>query len=193
MSSRGKLFVVSGPSGSGKTTLTAEILKSRELKNRATKSVSFTTRPKRLGEKHKKDYFFVSEKVFKTKLLEKKILEWTKYLGYYYGTSKEFIDAALLSGKNVVLCVDLKGAFALKKLYRNNAVLIFILPPSINELRERLECRCRETNKKEITRRINLAKKEILCSEEFDYKIINKDFKQTVCNLKKIILEKITD
>lgn len=127
----GCLFVISGPSGSGKTTLTEEILKQKELKNRLKRSISFTTRPRRPGEEDKKDYFFISGEEFKRKLKAKKILEWTRYLGYYYGTHKELVDSALAQEKHILLCVDLKGAASLKQLYPGNAVTIFVMPPSI--------------------------------------------------------------
>jgi len=89
------LFIVSGPSGSGKTTLASSVLKSPELKNRLIKSISLTTRPRRPGEKDKKDYFFVPEERFKKLLKAKKILEWTRYLGYYYATPKDFVESQL--------------------------------------------------------------------------------------------------
>ena len=114
---KGKIFVISGPSGSGKTTLAQSLLKDRKLKKKIARSVSFTTRPKRSGEKNRKDYFFIGKNDFKEKLKSKKILEWTRYLGYYYGTAKDFFEAQLVKSKAVVLCLDLKGAARIKKLY----------------------------------------------------------------------------
>ena len=102
----GLLFVVSGPSGSGKTSLAHSLLAGARLKGKVIKSVSLTTRKKRTGEREGKDYFFASEAEFKRLLKAKKILEWTRYLGYYYGTPKSFIDRQLKKGKNILLCLD---------------------------------------------------------------------------------------
>lgn len=190
-SSRGVLFIISGPSGSGKTTLAEKIIKGALLKNKIKKGVSFTTRPKRSNERDKKDYFFITEEQFKKNLRAKKILEWTKYLGYYYGTPREFIDEQIRGGINVLLCVDLKGAAKLKRFYPNNAVTVFIMPPSFEELRERIEKRCSKIKRREVYMRVKLAKKEVLSANNFEHCVVNKNLGKTLKLLKDIILTKI--
>lgn len=185
----GKLFVISGPSGSGKTTLAEKIIEL--LKRRIEKSISFTTRPKRIGERDKRDYFFISEEEFKHQLKAKKILEWTRYLEYYYGTPREFIDKRLKQGKHIVLCVDLKGAEKLRELYTRNIVTIFIMPPSFRELQNRIEKRCSKTDKQEVIRRLKLAEREVQAAGRFDYCLVNKDLGKTLQRLKKIISSEI--
>lgn len=186
---KGLIFVLSGPSGSGKTTLRDRLLERPELKKVLVKSVSLTTRPRRSGEKDKKDYFFVSELQFKRKLKAKKILEWTKFLGYYYATPKDFLEKQLKAGKNVLLCLDLKGASRLKDLYPDNAVTVFILPPSVEILRRRIEGRCVKTKEAEISRRLELAGKELNASSGYDYCVVNKSLNRAVVKLLGIILK----
>lgn len=187
----GYLFVISGPSGSGKTTLAEKILEQRELKNRLRKSVSFTTRLMRSGEREGKDYFFITEQGFKQRLKAKKILEWTRYLGYYYGTPKKFVDGVLDAGKSAVLCVDLKGVEKLTRLYRGKAVTIFVMPPSIEELRRRIGRRCSRISDREVEQRLKMAKKEVMSSKGFDYCLVNEDLTAATRQLKIFILNKL--
>ena len=187
----GLIFVISGPSGSGKTTLLKRALAARLLKNKLAKSISVTTRPKRSGERQARDYFFVNPREFQRLNKSKKILEWTRYLGYYYGTKKDFLEERLNKGKHIALCVDLKGALRLKKLYPQNTVTIFILPPSIKELRKRIEGRCPKTRREEIERRLKLAGCELKNSCRYDYVLKNKNLARAVGRLKEIILQKI--
>jgi guanylate kinase len=184
---KGALFIICGPSGSGKTTLAEGLLKSRALKGKLVKSRSLTTRPKRSAETNKKDYFFISAADFQQRLRQKKILEWTKYLGYYYGTPKSFIERQLGKGKYVVLCLDLKGADCLKRLYPDNSVTIFVLPPSLKEARRRIEQRCSRATPAEINRRLGLAKKELLLARKYDYRLVNKNFAQALKRLRQIV------
>ena len=184
---KGKIFVISGPSGSGKTTLAQSLLKDRKLKKKIARSVSFTTRPKRSGEKNRKDYFFISQNDFKEKLKAKKILEWTRYLGYYYGTAKDFLGAQLHKSKAIVLCLDLKGAAEIKKLYPGITTTIFIMPSSLDELYSRIKNRCKDTKVREISRRLKLAGKEIRAKKRYDYIVVNKDLEAAVRELKGII------
>ncbi|MDD5155421.1 MAG: guanylate kinase [Candidatus Omnitrophica bacterium] len=188
---QGFLFIVSGPSGSGKTTLASGLLKAPELKNSLVRSVSLTTRPRRRGERDKKDYFFVSENEFKRLLKAKKILEWTRYLGYYYATPKDFVEGYLKKNKHLILCLDIKGARALKRFYPENAVTIFVMPSSLSVLKSRIEKRSRETAKEEIRGRLRLAENELLAADTYDYCLVNEDLKQGVEELKGIILAKI--
>ena len=185
----GLIFVLSGPSGSGKTTLLGNIIRSAELKNKFARSISITTRPKRSGEKNGKDYFFLTQAEFGRKLKAKKILEWTKYLGYYYATPKDFVDRQLRKKRHIILCLDLKGAVRIKKLYPENSVTIFILPPSLEALRKRIEGRCNMTKKEEVRQRLKLARKELLASRKYDHCLVNKSLQKAVKELKRIILK----
>lgn len=102
------VFVVSGPSGSGKTTLIRQLLSGQRRRD-LVRSVSLTTRPRRTGERHGRDYFFITKDEFLERRAAKKILEWTRYLGYYYATSRDFVDETLRSGKHAVLCLDYRA------------------------------------------------------------------------------------
>jgi guanylate kinase len=188
---KGIIFVLSGPSGSGKTTLAQAVLADRKFSGKLEKSVSFTTRPRRRGEKNKRDYFFIGEKEFLRGQKTQKILEWTRYLGYYYGTARDFVDSRLENSRSLILCLDLKGAARIRKLYPENSVTVFIMPPSLEELARRIENRQRETSEKEITKRLRLAKKEIACAPRFDFRVINGDLSRAAKKLKGIIAKRI--
>ncbi|MCM8780478.1 MAG: guanylate kinase [Candidatus Omnitrophica bacterium] len=191
-SENGLIFIISGPSGSGKTTLLKRLLKDRQLKNTLTRSVSFTTRPKRIGEKEGQDYFFISREEFRRLRRAQKILEWTEYLGYYYATPKEFVETQLSRGRNILMCLDVKGALSLKKLYPQRTVTIFILPPDIKTLRLRINQRSQKTKESQIKRRIALAEKEWSYSSRYDYCLVNDRLEKVVDRLKKLILERIS-
>lgn len=184
--------MISGPSGSGKTTLLKNLLKRKDLKHKLLKSISLTTRPQRTGEREARDYFFISEQEFRKQLSAKKILEWTRYLGYDYATPKEFLEKRLSQGKNLILCLDLKGALKLKQLYPQNTVTIFIKPPSLGALQERIEKRCHKTKKEEVQKRLKLAKGELLASSGYNYCLVNHDLTDTVRRLKNIVLKETT-
>ncbi len=183
------IFVISGPSGSGKTTLRDIILKDKRLKRLFVKSVSLTTRPKRLGEKEGRDYFFVDTNKFNRLRNSKRILEWTRYLGYYYGTKKDFVEAVLREGKHILLCLDFKGARRIKSLYPKDTVTIFIMPPSIRELRKRIENRSKGVSKDEIFRRIGRAEAEISNAKVYDFSLKNTKLADASKRLKDIILK----
>ncbi|MDG2397016.1 MAG: guanylate kinase [Flavobacteriaceae bacterium] len=175
-----KLIVCSGPSGSGKTTLVNFILQ----QNLSFKfSISATSRPPRNNEKKEKDYYFFTQNEFKKKIQNDEFIEYEEvYKGIYYGTLKSELNR-LWSSHNVVLFdVDVKGGINLKKKYPNETLSIFIKPPSINILKERLKKRKTETNKN-LKIRINKAKKEILFASKFDIIIINDNLKKTKNNL----------
>ena len=188
----GRIFVFSGPSGSGKTTLAQAVLSDKKFSGKLEKSVSFTTRPRRQGEKERRDYFFISEREFRRGLKAQKILEWTRYLGYYYGTARDFVDNQLGNSRSLILCLDLKGAARIKELYPKNSTTIFIMPPSLEELARRIENRHRETSREEIAKRLRLARKEMARAKDLDFCVVNADLAQAVKELKKIIVKKIT-
>ena len=189
---RGLLFIVSGPSGSGKTTLLKNLLSRQDLKCKLTRSISFTTRHKRSGEQEKKDYFFISERRFKKEQEAQNLLEWTRYLGYYYATPKDFIERQLKEAKNIILCLDLKGALTLKRRYQQNTVTIFVMPPSQDTLLERITQRCNKTKEEEVKQRLKLAQEELAARARYDYCMVNKDLSQATQQLKGIILKEIT-
>lgn len=188
---RGLIFILSGPSGSGKTTLASRILEEPALKGKIARSISFTTRPKRTGERDKKDYFFISEEQFRASRKAKKILEWTKYIGYYYATPREQVEKQLKKGKGVILCLDVKGAFAVRRLYPKDTVTIFVMPPFLKELRKRIIGRSHNTRQDEIKQRLQLARKEMRKARKYDYCLVNKDLFKAAAGLKKIILAKL--
>jgi len=189
MKKQGLIFIISGPSGSGKTTLLKHLLQDKELKSRLTKSISFTTRPRRSREDNRKEYFFITDAQFRQARKQEKILEWTKYLGYYYATPKDFVEKQLNKGKHIVLCLDLKGALKIKRLYADKAVTIFILPPSLEALRHRIGSRCNRTKKEEIANRLKLAQIELRACCKYDYCLVNKHLVEAVKELKGIVVK----
>ena len=191
MQKTGLIFVISGPSGSGKTTLLRHLLKKRVLGNRLCRCVSVTTRPRRTGERNGRDYIFITERDFKSRLKNKKILEWTKYLGYYYATPKDCLEAALAKGRVVGLCLDFRGALKIKKLYPSSTVTIFVLPPSLQVLKNRISRRCSKICAEEVQKRIGLARQELLLAKKYDYSVVNKDFDQAADTLKEIMIKQM--
>jgi guanylate kinase len=187
----GLIFVVSGPSGSGKTTLLTKLLEEPQAEKLLVKSVSLTTRPKRTGEINKKDYFFVTEKRFKELLKGGRVLEWTNFLGYYYGTPKDFVEDQAAKGRHIILCLDLKGALRIKKLYPDTSRTIFVLPPTLDALKSRIEGRCHKTGKDEISRRLKMAQREVQSRHKYDHTLVNKNLGTAVRQLRKIILKEI--
>lgn len=188
---RGLIFIISGPSGSGKTTLVKKLLGNKRLKNKLVRSISFTTRPRRSGEEEKKDYFFISEKQFRQEQKTQNLLEWTKYLGYYYATPKDFLQRQLEKAKHVILCLDLKGAFTIKRRYPKDTVTVFVMPPSLDALLERITTRCHKTKKEEVRQRLRLAQEELSACDKYDYCLVNRNLHQAAKELQGIILKEI--
>jgi len=186
---QGLVFIISGPSGSGKTTLVENLLGNKTLKNKLARSISFTTRPGRSGEQDKKDYFFISEKRFRQEQKAHNLLEWTKYLGYYYATPKELIERQLHKSKHIILCLDLRGAFTIKRQYPKNTVTIFVMPPSLDTLLHRIATRCNKTKEEEVRQRLRLAQQELSACDRYDYCVVNKDLEGATKQLKGIILK----
>ena len=164
----GKLIIFSAPSGAGKTTIVRSVFKKiPEL----VFSISATTRERRGVEKDGVDYFFISESEFKKKIELNEFVEWETFYGYYYGTLKRFINSTLENDKSIVLEVDVKGALKIKEEYPD-AVGIFIKPPSIEELKNRLRNRKTESNT-DLIKRIERAEMEIGYQKYFDYVVVN--------------------
>lgn len=166
----GKLFIFSAPSGSGKTTIVKHLL---QQNFKLEFSISATSRAKRGKEVDGKDYHFLSAEDFKAKIEKDEFLEWEEvYEGCFYGTLKSEVDRIINQGKNVIFDVDVVGGTNIKKYYKDEALAIFIQPPSITELENRL--RNRNTDSKEvIAKRIDKFKFELAFSDQFDKVIVN--------------------
>jgi guanylate kinase len=179
---RGGLFVVSSPSGGGKTTVCAEVKKRLA---RVFVSVSMTTRAPRVGERQGRDYLFVSKEEFLRHKARHGFLEWARVLDNFYGTPKKPVLDRMRRGMDVILNIDIQGAMQVKKLYPR-ACLIFIMPPSLGELKKRLTHRSTEA-RAEIRKRLALAKKEITCSTLFDHVVVNEKLPNTINAVMRII------
>ena len=180
---KGKLFIISAPSGSGKTTLCAKLVESVDSLYR---SISMTTRAPRPGEQDGMDYIFIEKPEFIKGQKRNEFLEWAKVFNEYYGTPKKHIMHMLKRGSDVLLSIDVQGAMKIKRL-KLDAVYIFILPPSIEMLRERLINRSTDS-KKAIQQRLAVAKKEISCSDKYDYIIINNRLESALDSLRAIVV-----
>lgn len=178
----GNLFVVAAPSGAGKSSLVKAL---RELDAHVSPSVSHTTRAPRGQEKHGREYFFASEQEFDAMVANQAFLEWANVHGKRYGTSKRALADRLAGGADVLLEIDYQGALQVKQAFPE-AVLIFILPPSWEELRARLENRG-EDSPEVIELRLKNASEEMAQVEKFDFVIINELFETALFDLKAII------
>ena len=179
---KGLILVISAPSGAGKTTLCKRLL---QASSSFISSVSFTTRRPRKNEIEGVDYYFVSQKEFQKMIEKRRFIEWTKVHGCLYGTSVKLLDQAIKEEKDVLLEVDVKGGAEVKKNY-SQAVLIFLLPPSWQELEKRLANRRTEDEEK-LARRIKQAKREIKYAPHYDYFIVNDDINRALEDLLAII------
>jgi guanylate kinase len=180
---RGILYIVSAPSGAGKTTLCKQIVTSVA---RIWHSVSFTTRRPRSGEEDGRDYFFVDEQVFQDMVARNEFLEYAHVYNHWYGTPKKPLIDKMESGVDVLLEIDVQGAFQIKKGFED-AVSIFILPPSLDILRTRLLNRDSDSQE-EITRRLRKVKEEVWCFREYDYIVRNDELTQSFHDLQSIFL-----
>jgi guanylate kinase len=178
----GNLFVVAAPSGAGKSSLVKALM---ELDSGIQLAVSHTTRPPRGQEKHGRDYFFLSPEEFDGMVGRDAFLEWAHVHGNRYGTSRHAIEERLARGADVLLEIDFQGAINVKRIFAN-AVLIFILPPSWEELRSRLQRRG-EDSAEVIELRLKNAAIEMAQAQKFDFVIINELFERAVFDLKTIV------
>jgi guanylate kinase len=185
--SEGKLIVITGPSGVGKGTLVKLLLqKYPEL----SLSISATTRQPRIGEIEGKDYYFLSVEEFKTMIDQGAFLEWAQYALNYYGTPRHQVETQIQAGKNIILEIEVVGANLIKQNFPD-ALRIFILPPSVEELEKRLRGRGNDPEEA-ILKRLNRAKEELAVSDEFDLKIVNDDLEIALQNLEKAIFSPTT-
>lgn len=178
----GNLFVVAAPSGAGKSSLVKALM---EIDSRIQPAVSHTTRPPRGQERHGREYYFVSAAEFDQMVLRDAFLEWANVHGHRYGTSRQAIEERMAHGADVILEIDFQGAINIKRIFAN-AVLIFILPPSWDELRSRLQRRGEDTAEVIELRLMNAAL-EMAQAKEFDFVIINELFERAVFDLKTIV------
>jgi guanylate kinase len=176
------LVVLSSPSGGGKTTICRKILNKHKD---YLYSISATTRKKRKNEKEGRDYFFLSANQFNQVRKKHGFVEWAQVHGEYYGTLKESVDQAEREGKTALFVLDVQGGMAIKKKYPES-VLIFLLPPSLEELKKRLIQRGTD-RADEIDKRLKIALKEMKFWSKYDYVVINKNLEETVKLVEKII------
>ena len=177
------LIAISGPSGSGKTTIVREMLgQFPEL----VFSVSATTRARRPNETEGIDYFFLSKEEFISRLQTGDLIEWEEVFGNYYGTLHSAVDARIEEGKHVLFDVDVKGALSIKRIYQSQATLIFILPPDVETLRQRLIHR--NTDSEEVIQhRLARIELELEASKEFHHVVLNDDLQNSVPKVAAII------
>lgn len=186
----GKLIIFSAPSGSGKTTLVHHILKKR---TDIDFSISCTTRKKREKEQEGKDYYFMDKKTFKEKIKNGEFVEYEEvYDGIYYGTLKSELFRIWKMGKSVVFDMDVVGGLNLKKQFGDKALAIFVQPPSLSTLKNRLINRSTESLEK-ISMRMAKAKKEIIFAEKFDIILVNNELEKAKTKTEKIVADFIGD
>ena len=180
------VWIISGPSGSGKTTLTRALLKDPAFRRRVLKSVSCTTRPRRASEKEGKDYFHLTEPEFRRRMKRGAFLEHEKIFGYFYGTPKAMWAQARRKGRDLLLCIDVKGAGQVKALLKGRAVSVFVMPSGIGSLRQRLRQRSTE-NSQDMARRLARVKMELSFIKDYDYVVLNDDFDKALADLKSLM------
>ena len=173
---RGLMFVLSSPSGAGKTTISRALL---EREDNLSLSVSVTTRPPRPGEKDGVDYRFIDESAFRAMVDAEQLLENARVFGHHYGTPKRPVDEALASGRDVLFDIDWQGTQQLKASARDDLASVFVLPPSMAELEQRLKSRAQDSAEV-VADRMAMAADEMSHWPEYDYIIVNSDIEESV-------------
>lgn len=187
LSKKGKLIIISAPSGTGKSTIIGELIKDTSLKLEF--SISATTRAPRQGEVDGVNYYFLTLEQFQKAISNDEFAEYEEvYAGRYYGTLKKEIARITDNGNNVILDIDVKGGVNVKKMYGDDAVSIFITPPSIDTLRLRLTSRATD-NAQEIDKRIAKAAFELGFADKFDKRVVNDDLTAAIEQTRSIIKE----
>ena len=183
MKHKGILIVVSGFSGAGKGTLMKKLV--QEYDNYAL-SISATTRAPRAGEEDGREYFFITKEAFEQKIAENGLIEYARYCENYYGTPRDYVEKQLEAGRDVILEIEIRGALKIRKQFPT-ALLLFVMPPNVEELKHRLTGRGTETPEV-IDRRLARAAEEAEGIEEYDYIVVNDDLETCVEQLHEIIL-----
>jgi len=188
ISRRGIMLVLSSPSGAGKTTLTRNLLEQENIEDpgRLELSISATTRQRRPSEIEGVHYSFVSKRQFESMRDSGELLEWAEVHGNYYGTPREPVEAALAAGRDVLFDIDWQGTQQLLEKMRDDVVTVFVLPPSADELKARLERRA-EDSKEIIAQRLKNAIEEISHWREYDYILVNRDLDKSFARLRAIL------
>lgn len=187
---KGKLIIISGPSGVGKGVIISKLFTNKNLK--LAYSVSYTTRKPRNNEKDKINYFFVNKKTFLERIKNNDFLEYTFFIDNYYGTSKSYIEKLLNQGLNVILEIEVDGASQVLTNYSNksNIISIFIMPPSYQELEQRIRLRASESQAI-IERRLNKAKEEFKVQHQYQFIVVNDVLEEAVQEITDIIKNNI--
>jgi guanylate kinase len=179
----GRVFVISGPSGGGKTTVVERL---RRKMPRLLRSVSVTTRAPRSGERHGREYHFVSPAMFERLRRSGALVEWAKVHDAYYGTPKRPLMRALAQGRDVILNIDVQGARQVRRALGAQAVLVFLMPPSLTLLRRRLKARRTETPA-DLRRRLTAARGELTCASWYDHAVVNDELERAVRDVQAIV------
>lgn len=183
MNKKGLLIVISGPSGAGKGTICNAF---ENTNSNVEISISATTRKPRTGEKEGVDYYFKSKEQFEKMISNDELLEWAFFCDNYYGTPKKNVDDLLFQGKDVILEIEVQGASKVKDKYPEG-VYVFILPPSMKELKNRIVARATESIEN-INQRLNTAKLEFIHIERYNYIVLNNHLEKAVSNLESIVI-----
>jgi guanylate kinase len=184
---QGKLIIFSAPSGAGKTTIVKHLVKTGKFNLEF--SVSACSRNQRPGEEHGKDYYFLTKEDFQDKITNGDFLEWQEvYKDNYYGTLRSEVDRIWGKGKNIIFDVDVEGGLNLKKEFGDDAFAVFVMPPSINHLEERLKTRSTESPEA-IARRIAKAEQELGTAGKFDVILKNEHLEEALLEAERIVEE----
>ena len=184
---RGVLLVLSGPSGTGKGTVCKAVRDS--MGDKLAYSISATTRKPRTGEEHGREYFFFSKEEFEALRDQNGFLEWAQVYDNYYGTPRAFVEEVLASGRDCILEIDPQGALQVRKA-TDEAVLVFIAPPSLEELRARLTGRGTEAPE-EVEKRLSCAEAELAYSNQYDYLIVNDEVEKAAEKMEAILMAEL--
>jgi guanylate kinase len=180
---RGFMLVLSSPSGAGKTTIARKLIESED---QLKVSISYTTRPKRSGEVEGQDYHFTDVTTFKAMIEDENFMEYARVFGHYYGTPKSSIEKSLAKGMDVLFDIDWQGTQQLKEVSTGDLVSVFVLPPSLKTLEDRLRMRA-EDDEHVVAHRMKKAGDEMSHWAEYDYVIINNDLEESVRQVRSIL------
>lgn len=183
--SRGNLIVVSAPSGAGKTTIVKALLAKYPS---MLFSVSATTRPRREAEVEGRDYFFLQRQDFERRIAAGELVEWEEIYGDLYGTLKTEVEKALTSGRTMLFDIDVKGGLSIKRMYPDDSVIIFIKPPSIDVLRDRLLNRKTE-DEATFKRRMDRVAMELDMASQFDYQVVNDNLAHAIAEVDELVVK----